>query len=67
MTRKMVSLALLSMIIATLSDVVFARLYIQSPKRLADKFTGPNGKKGVIQASYANFGFIPYGHSIVSL
>jgi len=33
------------------------RLVIMSPKSLKDKFTD-----GEIKASYANFGFIPYGH-----
>jgi len=32
-------------------------------------FTNSEGTKemGVIPASYANFGFVPYGHSMVSI
>ena len=43
------------------------RLTIQSPKRLIDQFPAKDGNQaGVITASYANFGLIPYGHSMVS-
>lgn len=38
-----------------------AKLLVQSPISLRDKFTD-----GTIRASYANFGFIPYGHTMVS-
>ena len=54
--------------------IVSAKLIIQSPKRLAELFPpmpDPKGFKpdlpGVIRASYANFGFIPYGHNMVSI
>jgi hypothetical protein len=38
-----------------------AKLSIMSPSKLRDMF-----KDGIIPASYANFGYIPYGHSMVS-
>ena len=38
-----------------------AKLIIQSPMALKSLFPG-----GEIKASYANFGFIPYGHTMVS-
>lgn len=49
------------------------KLTILSPSRLYDKFKATNGKNhkcvnliGTIDANYANFGYIPYGHQIVS-
>jgi hypothetical protein len=39
---------------------VQTRLMIQSPMSLKKLFEG-----GEIQASYANFGYIPYGHQMV--
>lgn len=36
-----------------------SKLVIQSPQSLKNEF-----REGVIPASYANFGFIPYGHTI---
>jgi len=42
--------------------LIEAKLLIQSPLSLRSKF-----KNGLIAASYANFGFIPYGHTMVSL
>ena len=36
------------------------RLYVQSPQELVEQI----GQDGVITASYANFGHIPYGSSI---
>ena len=48
-----------------------SKLVIHAPKRLMDIFpyTNQDGRKelGVIPASYANFGFVPYGHSMVSI
>lgn len=56
-----------------LTSAISSKLIIQSPKRLAELFPpvpDPKGFKpdlpGVIRASYANFGFIPYGHNMVS-
>jgi hypothetical protein len=47
------------------------KLIIHSPKRLMEMFpyvnADGNTETGVIPASYANFGFIPYGHSMVSI
>jgi hypothetical protein len=57
-------------ILAALIAHISSKLIIQSPARLRDLFPAdPNDEKsglGVIKASYANFGFIPYGHSMVS-
>ena len=39
-----------------------SKLIIQSPKALKDLFPD-----GIVKASYANFGLIPYGHTMVSL
>lgn len=51
-----------------------AKLSILSPRTFNSKFVGKSLLKeltsnigGTIKASYANFGYIPYGHSIVSL
>jgi len=48
-----------------------SKLVIHSPKGLTDMFPFTNGdgrrEFGVIAASYANFGFVPYGHSMVSI
>lgn len=45
------------------------KLIIHSPKRLMELFPYVNDdgyhESGVIPASYANFGFIPYGHSMM--
>jgi len=40
-------------------------LIVQSPKRLVDLFSKEADSPGIINASYSNFGFIPYGHSMV--
>ena len=54
--------------LAAVVQLVSAELVIQGPERLINKF--PNldgdGPSGVIKASYANFGLIPYGHNMVS-
>mmetsp|Transcript_13087 Transcript_13087/g.22086 ORF Transcript_13087/g.22086 Transcript_13087/m.22086 type:complete len:415 (+) Transcript_13087:46-1290(+) len=42
-----------------------ANLFIQSPKRLIEMFKGEEGKKGLLRANFANFGLIPYGHSMI--
>jgi len=59
---------------AALASSVASKLIIQSPQRLVDLFPpelgpdkiGLSKKLGIIRASYANFGFIPYGHNMVS-
>jgi len=39
---------------------------VQSPQQLVDLFPAKDGEvPGTIKASYANFGLIPYGHSMV--
>jgi len=40
---------------------VNCQLSIYGPEELKDKFDD-----GAIEAKFANFGFIPYGHSLVS-
>ena len=52
-------------------NFVRCKLTIMSPPKLVEMFQpadgGKNGTKvGIIRASYANFGFIPYGHTMVS-
>ena len=50
-------------------SLVSNKLIIHSPKKLADMFeytSEGTTQYGVIPASYANFGFVPYGHSMVS-
>lgn len=37
-----------------------AMIKVMSPKSLVDKFDD-----GIIKASYANFGYIPYGHTMM--
>jgi hypothetical protein len=53
-----------------LFEIAQSRLTVLSPQSLVDLFPGEstseNNVPGVIRASYANFGFIPYGHTIVS-
>ena len=53
---------------ATMLSLAQAMLVIQGPDRLVSQFPplDINGKPGVIKASYANFGLIPYGHNMVS-
>ena len=48
-------------IIALLISCISANLIVQSPAALKKQF--PEGK---IKAAYANYGFIPYGHTMVS-
>ena len=48
-------------VLSALISVVQLRMIIQSPKSLREQFVA-----GEIQASYANFGYIPYGHQMVS-
>jgi hypothetical protein len=61
MTRKPIStLLFLSVFLVSAT----AKLLIQSPNKLADMFSVQ--QKGFVPASYANFGLVPYGHSIVS-
>ena len=59
------------MILSTsyLSANVEGRFIIQSPKQLVNLFPKKNKDSvdGVIDVSYANFGLIPYGHSMVSI
>ena len=54
----------------SLLEVIQSKLVVNSPQSLVDLFpadgTTENDVPGVIRASYANFGFIPYGHSMVS-
>jgi hypothetical protein len=56
-----VSILVFAHLIMMTQAVTAGKLQIQSPLSLRKKF--PNGK---IVASYANFGFIPYGHTMVS-
>ena len=60
-------LYVISLLISTLNS----KLIIHSPESLAALFPpSENSNKdawGVIPASYANFGFVPYGHAMVSL
>ena len=42
-------------------DSVLSKLIVLSPQGLKSKF-----KDGEIKANYANFGFVPYGHTMVS-
>lgn len=44
-----------------LISCISANLIVQSPAELKKQFPD-----GVIKASYANYGFIPYGHTMVS-
>ena len=57
-------------ILASLAlTIVSTKLIIQSPEKLVNLFQEDQYKKhnvGVIKASYANFGFVPYGHTMVS-
>ena len=48
-------------LIALLISCISANLIVQSPASLKKQF--PEGK---IKAAYANYGFIPYGHTMVS-
>lgn len=41
-------------------DGILATVTIQSPQSLIDQF-----EQNSIRAVYANFGFIPYGHTII--
>ena len=56
-------------VIATLLSMSLSKLQIFSPQTLASKFEGTHISSkhsgGEIKASYANFGHIPYGQSIV--
>ena len=52
---------------------VISKFIFQSPEALKEWFpeqpgqaTRPDDKSGIIHESYANFGLIPYGHSMVS-
>ena len=49
-------------IIALLISCISANLIVQSPAELKKQFP-----EGIIKASYANYGFIPYGHTMVSI
>jgi len=56
--------SLLGLILAislTFMASVNCQLSVYGPDELKSKF-----KDGAIEAMYANFGFIPYGHSLVS-
>ena len=46
--------------------IAASKLVINSPEKLASLFKQEGALRGVIEASYANFGLIPYGHSMVS-
>ena len=48
--------------LCTLIGISEANLIVQSPLSLRKRFND----EGLIPASYANFGFIPYGHTMVS-
>lgn len=51
------------------SSTVESKFIVQSPQSLIDLFPDPDPKgekNGIIEVSYANFGLIPYGHSMVS-
>ena len=61
--------------ICYLTMIINAKIIVQSPKRLVELFKKKIGNDknqthedlpGVIDSSYGNFGFIPYGHSMVS-
>jgi hypothetical protein len=51
-----------------LTGTTSGQLVVHSPKSLVDLFPakGDNGNNGLIDCNYANFGFVPYGHSMVS-
>merc|ERR1711871_558465 len=52
--------------ISLLMVSVLGRLVIQGPQSLVEKFPATEDKAaGVIEASYANFGLIPYGHNMM--
>lgn len=56
------SIHLLFLVISLLfSESVYGQLKVYGPATLERKFVN-----GVIKTSFANFGFIPYGHSLVS-
>ena len=48
-------------IIALLISCISANLIVQSPPELKKQFPD-----GVIKAAFANYGYIPYGHTMVS-
>lgn len=54
-------ICLLLVALVTLS-VVNASLTVYSPKELKDQFADTKGR---MKVSYANFGHVPYGHSLV--
>ncbi len=49
--------------VASLISSIGSKLVIEGPDPLYQVFAGTNGE---IQASYANFGHIPYGQTLVS-
>lgn len=56
---------------ALVLNFVSCKLTILSPPKLVEMFQPEEGAKngtkvGIIRASYANFGFVPYGHTMVS-
>ena len=59
-------LCAISLLVSTLNS----KLIIHSPESLAALFppaeSATKDAWGVIPASYANFGFVPYGHAMVS-
>ena len=71
-SRKISMIVLFALCAIIMHDsLAVSKLVIHSPKRLMDLFpyTNADGRRefGVIPASYANFGFVPYGHSMVSI
>jgi hypothetical protein len=77
LTRSLSSMSLAKKLLlglVVLCSTVQSRLSLLSPMNLQSKFVGKELQKnyhslmcvdGTIEASYANFGYIPYGHSIV--
>lgn len=59
MIGKLVSTKIISTISLLLLSSVNCELKVYGPDELKRRFTG-----GAIEARYANFGFIPYGHSL---
>ena len=52
-----------------LDNTAYSQLVIHSPPSLVELFQAENEDEndGLIDCSYANFGFVPYGHAMVSI